>query len=138
MDLCWGVLSHLTSPKISTSHPFIGSYLKSKVGHINLLAGSRKEARAKLGQLDPAGLASLQKTTTAAAAAGLGRVSGGGPPLVGIIMGSDSDLATMKAAAQVRGTHTQGQRYGLITTLLEAVKEFVLRLLIMQHAFTRV
>ena len=49
--------------------------------------------------------ASLEKSAAAAAAAGLAATSGpsGGKPLVGIIMGSDSDLATMKAGAQVTG-----------------------------------
>ena len=103
-SLCPHVLQrpHLTSLTLSridllpsAPHPVM------QVGHINLLASSREEARAKLGQLDPAGLASLRKTTVAAAAAGLGGGAAGGPK-VGIIMGSDSDLATMKAAAQVR------------------------------------
>ena len=80
-----------------------------QVGHINLLAGSREEARAKLGQLDPEGLASLRKTSAAAAAAGLSGSSGSSGPKVGIIMGSDSDLATMKAAAQV-GREEEGRR----------------------------
>ncbi|GFR46871.1 hypothetical protein Agub_g8512 [Astrephomene gubernaculifera] len=121
-----------------------GMKVGRKVGHINILATSRREARERLGRLDPAAAAALQRTSQAAAAAGLlqsqgqghaaaavqqqqqgtGVVAGAaacsaGPvaaegaaaaaegagearrPLVGIIMGSDSDLATMKAAAQV-------------------------------------
>ncbi|KAG2498284.1 hypothetical protein HYH03_003545 [Edaphochlamys debaryana] len=84
-----------------------GMKLGRKVGHINIIAESREEARAKLGQLDPTGLASLKKTSDAyqalAAVPGSPLAGGGGgkAPLVGIIMGSDSDLATMKAAAQV-------------------------------------
>ncbi len=49
------------------------------MGHINILAGTRDEARAKLGQLDPSGLASLRKTDAAASAAGLGDGGGAGP-----------------------------------------------------------
>ena len=71
-----------------------------KVGHINILGSTREEARAKLGRLDPLGLASLRKTDVAASAAGMSS-SGSNKPRVGIIMGSDSDLSTMKAAAQV-------------------------------------
>lgn len=68
------------------------------------MASSREEARSRLGQLDPSGLEALRKSGAAAAAAGLGAGGqGGSQPKVGIIMGSDSDLATMKAAAQVRG-----------------------------------
>ncbi|PNW74944.1 hypothetical protein CHLRE_12g503300v5 [Chlamydomonas reinhardtii] len=81
-----------------------GMKLGRKVGHINIVANTREEARAKLGQLDAGGLAALQKTDAAyrAAAAAAGASAGdSGKPLVGIIMGSDSDLATMKAAAQV-------------------------------------
>ncbi|GAX78141.1 hypothetical protein CEUSTIGMA_g5583.t1 [Chlamydomonas eustigma] len=71
-----------------------------KVGHINILGKSREEARAKLELLDPSGLGSLRKTVAAAAAA-TDLSSSSSSPQVGIIMGSDSDLATMKAAAQV-------------------------------------
>lgn len=68
------------------------------------MASSREEARSRLGQLDPSGLEALRKSGAAAAAAGLGAGGqGGSQPKVGIIMGSDSDLATMKAAAQVCG-----------------------------------
>lgn len=74
-----------------------------KVGHINILAGSREGARSKLGQLDPSGLTALRSSAAEAAAAGLASDSrpAAGKAKVGIIMGSDSDLATMKAAAQV-------------------------------------
>ncbi|KAG2451476.1 hypothetical protein HYH02_004074 [Chlamydomonas schloesseri] len=81
-----------------------GMKVGRKVGHINIVANTREEARAKLAQLDAGGLASLQKTDAAyrvAAAAAGGAAGASGKPLVGIIMGSDSDLATMKAAAQV-------------------------------------
>ncbi|GLC43896.1 hypothetical protein PLESTB_000920700 [Pleodorina starrii] len=82
-----------------------GMKVGRKVGHINILAPSREEARAKLGSLDPSGLAALQRSSAALAAAAAAAASvsesSGGKPLVGIIMGSDSDLATMKAAAAV-------------------------------------
>ncbi|KAG2445813.1 hypothetical protein HXX76_000417 [Chlamydomonas incerta] len=81
-----------------------GMKVGRKVGHINIVANTREEARAKLAQLDAGGLAALQKTDAAyrVAAAAAGASAGdSGKPLVGIIMGSDSDLATMKAAAQV-------------------------------------
>lgn len=76
-----------------------------QVGHVNILANTREEARAKLGSLDPSGLAALRASSTALAAASAASASSGssGKPLVGIIMGSDSDLATMKGAAQVGG-----------------------------------
>ncbi len=72
---------------------------------MNILANTREEARAKLGSLDPSGLAALRASSTALAAASAASASSGsgGKPLVGIIMGSDSDLATMKGAAQVGG-----------------------------------
>ena len=40
--------------------------------------------------------------TDAVWCAGRSEVNGAGTPRVGIIMGSDSDLATMRAAAEVR------------------------------------
>lgn len=108
----------------------------AQVGHINICANTREEARAKLALIDPSAAASLRKSDSALAATlgggaerkpqvrafqgwlgwaragsrdlSLGRLAD--PPTslhrhspqVGIIMGSDSDLATMKAAAQVR------------------------------------
>ncbi|GLI58850.1 hypothetical protein VaNZ11_000616 [Volvox africanus] len=80
-----------------------GMKVGRKVGHVNILASSREEARAKLGALDPAGLAALQRSSAAYAAVSAASATdaSGGRPLVGIIMGSDSDLATMKAAAAV-------------------------------------
>lgn len=90
-----------------------------KVGHINISGASRDEARARLAAIEPAAAASLAATSdalrraglggaggsassTSAAAAGVAAGSGGGAaPLVGIIMGSDSDLPTMQAAAEV-------------------------------------
>eukprot|EP00798_Chlamydomonas_sp_ICE-L_P032526 gene32526-17239_t len=72
-----------------------------KIGHINIVAKNREEGRKKLGMLDAAGSDALRQSTVAAALAGLGSEEAGGKPLVGIIMGSDSDLATMKAAAEM-------------------------------------
>ncbi|GFH05534.1 ATP-grasp domain-containing protein [Haematococcus lacustris] len=72
-----------------------------KVGHININGGSRAEARARLAALDPAAAASLTRSSHALAAAQGEAGSQQPSPQVGIIMGSDSDLATMKAAAQV-------------------------------------
>ncbi|MEW5306172.1 MAG: hypothetical protein WDW36_008658 [Sanguina aurantia] len=70
-----------------------------KVGHINILARNRTEAIQRLEQLDPSAVASLRATD--AALAGSESPSPSRLPQVGIIMGSDSDLSTMKAAAQV-------------------------------------
>jgi phosphoribosylaminoimidazole carboxylase len=97
-----------------------------KVGHINVSGASRDEARARLAAVDPAAAAALAKTGDALRRSGLGGSGGGGGaagraagpaaaaaaaagggaapaggPLVGIIMGSDSDLPTMSAAAEV-------------------------------------
>jgi phosphoribosylaminoimidazole carboxylase len=63
-----------------------------KVGHINVVGATRQEARQRLARIDPAALAALSPSSTSS--------SPGPTPLVGIIMGSDSDLPTMSAAAQ--------------------------------------
>lgn len=42
-----------------------------KIGHINIVAGSREEGRRKLAALDPAGAESLRKTDEAARRAGV-------------------------------------------------------------------
>eukprot|EP00878_Enallax_costatus_P018872 GHUV01019895.1.p1 GENE.GHUV01019895.1~~GHUV01019895.1.p1 ORF type:complete len:545 (+),score=113.92 GHUV01019895.1:191-1825(+) len=80
-----------------------------KIGHINIVAGSREEGRRKLAALDPAAAESLRKTDEAARRAGIVPVaaaatsssSSSSSPKVGIIMGSDSDLPTMKAAEDI-------------------------------------
>ncbi|GBF89664.1 phosphoribosylaminoimidazole, chloroplastic-like [Raphidocelis subcapitata] len=86
-----------------------------KVGHINVSGSSRAEARARLASIDPAAAGALAATGDALRRAGLGggaapapavapaagAAPAGGGPLVGIIMGSDSDLPTMSAAAEV-------------------------------------
>lgn len=73
-----------------------------KVGHINVVGATRAEARERLRTIDAAAAAAL--TSTKAPSVGeapLASSSGGSStPLVGIIMGSDSDLPTMSAAAQ--------------------------------------
>lgn len=72
-----------------------------KVGHINIVADSREEARRQLAQLDPAAEAALRHSAVATAAAQLDAALNKPQAQVGIIMGSDSDLPTMKAAAAV-------------------------------------
>lgn len=79
-----------------------------KIGHINIVAGSREEGRQKLAVLDPAAADSLRRSDEAArragvltAAAGSSSGGSGSGAKVGIIMGSDSDLPTMKAAEDV-------------------------------------
>eukprot|EP00775_Hariotina_reticulata_P011066 gene11066-11222_t len=68
----------------------------------------RDEGRQKLAALDPTAAESLRRSDEAArkagiaqAAAGAGASNSSGRPKVGIIMGSDSDLPTMKAAEDV-------------------------------------
>lgn len=67
-----------------------------KVGHVTVVGGTRAEARARLAAIDPAAVAAL-----AGGAGGGGEAAPPSPaPRVGIIMGSDSDLPTMRAAAE--------------------------------------
>ncbi|CAG9460415.1 unnamed protein product [Pedinophyceae sp. YPF-701] len=61
-----------------------------KIGHVTLCARSRAEGRSQLRAFD----------AEAAEELGPSDAHGGPPPRVGIIMGSDSDLPTMKAAAE--------------------------------------
>jgi len=68
-----------------------------KVGHINVVGSSRGQARARLAAVDAAAAAALAATATAPAPS---PSSSAPKPLVGIIMGSDSDLPTMSAAAE--------------------------------------
>ena len=74
-----------------------------KVGHINLVAASRKEGREQLGVFDAEAVRALEASDAAAAGAGLfaGDDDDGTRTRVGIIMGSDSDLPTMRAAAEI-------------------------------------
>jgi len=89
-----------------------------KVGHITLVAPDRASARARLAQIDPGAAKALEGTgrVEAGATAAGGGVGGEAPPSpapssskgefggtgapVAIIMGSDSDLATMRPAAE--------------------------------------
>ena len=69
-------------------------------------AGSRDEARRRLGDISATALALLRESDARASQAGLAvhrEVAGSSPgaPRVGIIMGSDSDLPTMAGAAEV-------------------------------------
>jgi phosphoribosylaminoimidazole carboxylase len=63
-----------------------------KVGHINIVGHTQQETRRRLGMLNSDALTSLQQSSNNRSKL---------LPRVGIIMGSDSDLSTMKAAAQV-------------------------------------
>eukprot|EP00208_Stichococcus_sp_RCC1054_P001609 CAMPEP_0206146038 /NCGR_PEP_ID=MMETSP1473-20131121/29309_1 /ASSEMBLY_ACC=CAM_ASM_001109 /TAXON_ID=1461547 /ORGANISM="Stichococcus sp, Strain RCC1054" /LENGTH=580 /DNA_ID=CAMNT_0053542467 /DNA_START=392 /DNA_END=2134 /DNA_ORIENTATION=+ len=67
-----------------------------KVGHITLTAPTPQEARRRLAAIEPAAAEAL-----ASSAASGSDPASSQQPKVGIIMGSDSDLATMKAAAAV-------------------------------------
>lgn len=69
-----------------------------KVGHITICAPTPEEARRRLGLISPAALEAMKKEAfgvDAAPAAGAK-----GSARVAIIMGSDSDLPTMKGAAE--------------------------------------
>ncbi|CAL8469156.1 g8697 [Coccomyxa elongata] len=66
-----------------------------KVGHVTIVAPSAAEARSRLAAIDPSAAAALASTS------GREEEEGGERPRVGIIMGSDSDLPTMRAAAEV-------------------------------------
>ena len=80
-----------------------------KVGHVTIVGASRDQARARLAAVDPAAAAALAKGWgggggVAAAAARAADTSSSSSPLVSIIMGSDSDLPTMAAAADALAT----------------------------------
>lgn len=70
-----------------------------KVGHINVVAKTREEARRRLAAIDPEAAATLRKTNTALVGSEAGQAAL--KTQVGIIMGSTSDLNTMKEAAKV-------------------------------------
>lgn len=66
-----------------------------KMGHINIIAGSMLDAEAKLARI-------TGEPVPAALTAAEGEVAGTSPqPLVGIIMGSDSDLPVMAVGANI-------------------------------------
>lgn len=71
-----------------------------KLGHINIVGRTRSEVRHRLNQVAKGASDVLTRTGEATRDAGLFRPS---HAEVAIIMGSDSDLSTMSAAAQVRG-----------------------------------
>lgn len=72
---------------------------KRKMGHINVTGNSVAEVLALMAQLDTGDVPEAAKAS----------------PLVGVIMGSDSDLPTMKAAAEVRGAGRRGAGGGSST-----------------------
>lgn len=70
---------------------------RRKLGHITITAPTRREARRLLQTLDSASAVELERAAPIEAAESL-EASG---PRVGILMGSDSDLPTMRAAAEI-------------------------------------
>lgn len=73
-----------------------------KIGHITVVGKDNEEVRHRLRAIDPVAADAIEASTSRVASE-LQQVGGqhGDGPRVGIIMGSDSDLATMKAAAEV-------------------------------------
>lgn len=80
-----------------------GMRAQRKVGHINIVAATREEARARLAQIDPEAAEALRSTDVPAPSTlpSLGTALPDTGAQVGIIMGSDSDLSTMRGAAEV-------------------------------------
>ncbi|KAL6780334.1 hypothetical protein ACKKBF_B13535 [Auxenochlorella protothecoides x Auxenochlorella symbiontica] len=76
---------------------------KRKLGHFTIVADDRREARAALERVDPQAARELERAAPLAPATARGGTARAAPPpaRVGILMGSDSDLPTMRAAAQV-------------------------------------
>lgn len=72
-----------------------------KIGHITIVGRDAAECRARLRALDPSAADAVEAAGAAVAEQLAPEAARGGGPRVGIIMGSDSDLATMKAAAEV-------------------------------------
>eukprot|EP00887_Chlorella_sp_A99_P006268 scaffold3.g6268.t1 len=72
-----------------------------KIGHVTVVGADAAQARARLAALDPRAAAAVEAADAAVAERLSPAASRGDGPRVGIIMGSDSDLATMKAAAEV-------------------------------------
>lgn len=66
-----------------------------KLGHITIVASSSSELHDRVGAFDSSLLANLSGTTEP------NMTTGKKQPIVGIIMGSDSDLSVMKEAARV-------------------------------------
>ncbi|PSC69680.1 phosphoribosylaminoimidazole chloroplastic [Micractinium conductrix] len=80
-----------------------GVAAQRKIGHITIVGKDNAEARARLRAIDPAAADAIESSTARVASElQLGGAAGDpSAPKVGIIMGSDSDLATMKAAAEI-------------------------------------
>lgn len=76
-----------------------------KVGHITIVGRDNQECREKLRAIDPRAHAAMLAASSQVATQLQQQGAAGAPPpsgpLVGVIMGSDSDLATMKGAAEV-------------------------------------
>ncbi|GMH36107.1 hypothetical protein BSKO_03975 [Bryopsis sp. KO-2023] len=70
-----------------------------KIGHVNFVGASRGDSRKRLRKLDPDAAEALVKTEALPAMSMAMEMEPQGP-LVGIIMGSDSDLPTMRPAAE--------------------------------------
>ena len=81
-----------------------GVAAQRKIGHITIVGADSAQCRQRLRAIDPAAADAMEASTARVASElqlGGGAGAGAGGPRVGIIMGSDSDLATMKAAAEV-------------------------------------
>ncbi|KAL4429623.1 hypothetical protein ABPG77_008672 [Micractinium sp. CCAP 211/92] len=80
-----------------------GVAAQRKIGHITIVGRDNEECRQRLRAIDPAAADAIEAATSKVASelSQAGDSSGSGGPAVGIIMGSDSDLPTMKAAAEV-------------------------------------
>lgn len=72
-----------------------------KIGHITFVGDSVSQCRKLLQHVDSRAAAAIDRASVKMAAAAQGVTAGAKGPLVGVIMGSDSDLNTMKAAAEV-------------------------------------
>lgn len=80
-----------------------GVAAQRKIGHITIVGKDNEECRQRLRAIDPVAADSIEASTSRVAAdlQPGGGSSGPAGPAVGIIMGSDSDLATLKAAAEI-------------------------------------
>ena len=74
-----------------------------KMGHVTIVARDNAQARARLRAIDPGAADSVDAASARVAELLMAGGGGGGgaAPRVSIIMGSDSDLPTMRAAAEV-------------------------------------
>ncbi|KAA0176646.1 hypothetical protein FNF27_01927 [Cafeteria roenbergensis] len=103
LEATWGPLARGLSTPGAALHWYgkAGVRLGRKVGHVTVTGSSPMEAAARaeavLGEPLPGAAAGAGGAAGGAASAAMG----GPGPLVGVIMGSDSDLPTMRAAAEV-------------------------------------